>query len=270
MGENFFTDEWYREKSEVLEKAEQWLGDMMCVVPPFFFGDLNKICDDPSLFNGSFPKGSATKDRIVMWVLNANILAPGFNRFANIGILTSNELNALYTDTPRSFAVSFHIQLNYNLGLKSNTEVLTSFTPEIIKGLLERTFLHDRVVRTVLDDAFNALPAFNEKIMSMVRNLLSSNDSKFIFDNTIRCLINLRAAFDNNGHALRLKSDAEKKSQDLYALARRASKSLTATAKRIENTKSFSKSRVLEKIRKETEQEAMAIDAKADEIYLLR
>jgi len=267
MEEVFFTDEWYRKSSAALNNASGWLSGMVKIVPPALFFNLDKVCRYHNVCRGSFPRDSAGKPSIMKWSLSANIMAPGFSRFASIGILTSEECEALFIDTPRSFTVSFHIQLDYNLGFEPKTEILTSFTPGIINRLRIITFLNDSALQTVLGDAIEALPTFNGKVMDWVKSQLPDRNAQFVFDKAIRCLCDLRVAHDNNWHAANFRTDAEKKLNEFYKLSRDAAKSLADTAKRIEQTKSFSKSRVLEKIRKDAENEATAVWAKADEIY---
>lgn len=267
MEEIVFTEEWRRKNAEAMEKAEIWLNDIMVFVPPSLFKDLDRFCKEPNICSGGFPRDFEDKNRIVKWFLYVNILAPGDGRLANIGILTDDECDNLYVDRPVQFAVGFGIKLEYYFGSELKTEFLSDFASDYVEKLRTRTLLVDRALYIVLDDAFRTLPAFNYEIMLKVRSLLPDRHAQFIFDKAIRTTINLRAAFDNNKHALRLRCDAEKKIHELHMLSWRAIKSLAATAKRIENTKSFSKSRVLEKIRKDTEQEAVAIETKVDEIY---
>lgn len=262
-----FTDEWHRKNAEAMGNAGIWLTDMMAFVPPALFGDLDKICRHQKTCSGGFPMDSEEDHQIARWSLSANILAPSSKGFANIAILSVGDLEVLYDDRPLSFGVSFHIRLDYSFGSEMKNEVLTSFVPTYIDHLREKTFLNDMVLYTVFNDAFNALPDFNSAIMDKVRSLLPDRHAQFIFDKAIRCSNNFRAAYENVQHTWNIKKYEEKKSQELYELSRRSSKSLANTAKRIELTKSFSKSRILGKIRKDVEQEAVDVEAKADKIY---
>lgn len=253
MEENLFTNEWFGKCNKMLKDANARIRDFMTIVPPYYFGAVNLVCTDAKTCVGAYPPHCDVKDAAITWFLDANILAPGYRRFANIGILTTPECNDLYNNvgTP---AVFLRIILSYKyLGSGAGADTFTSFSEKGIHGLRERTLLSDKVLYAALNSAIDAIPEFERKICNSVQSCLldqGGRNAVFLFEKALFWMRGQRALPD-------VKTELEQ-IRDKVNL-REIFDELSEIAIGIERTKAFTKSKIIKNYREHLERVAQKL-----------